>query len=202
MICSGTIKKLSLALILLIASSVFENSFSRVGVERGYLASTEQEAGQPSNRALAHAFGEFRIVAANMIWLNVVDRYHHEFMEQGGAWSRNASLLPFIRMITWLDPHFIEAYDVAGAILPSLHQFDEGQRFLDEGIKNNPSNWQLYYDLAMLHAWYQRDAKAALPYARKARELATDPFYKRRLSMLVRGLEQDVAKGVSPVSGG
>lgn len=185
------------AALLIAAASSTESAFTPVGVSQGYLA--RSEADQPSAQAAAHALGEFRIVASNLIWLNVVDRYHHEYMEQGGNWQTNGSLLPFLKIITWLDPHFIQAYDVAGAILSGLQRYDEGQKFLADGIRNNPESWQLYYDVAMLHAWYRRDARSALPYARRAYELASDPYDRRRLRLLVKTLRDDIASNRPPV---
>jgi len=188
---ASTIKSIGSALVLLGLACLCERTFTPVGVSEGYLAVSE--AGQPSARAVAHALGEFRIVASNMIWLNVVDRYHHEYMEKGRDWQTDAAILPFLRIITWLDPHFIQAYDVAGAILCGINQYDEGQKFLTDGIKNNPTNWQLYYDVAMQDAWYRSDPKAALPFAKKAFDLADDPFYKSRVGKLVETLTSDIA---------
>jgi hypothetical protein len=142
--------------------------------------------------AVAHAAGEFRIAAANLIWLNVVDHYHHQYIAHGGDWSRNKSVLPLIHMIVILDPHFIQAYDVGSLVLCQLNQFDEAKSFLKQGVDANPTDWSLPYDEAMLYAWYERNPSAALPYAIQADSRATDPFDKHRLDMFCNTLSSDV----------
>jgi hypothetical protein len=114
-------------------------------------------------------------------------------MEQGGDWAKNAALLPYLRMITWLDPHFIEAYDIAGTILSELKRYPEAKAFVTEGIKHNGTNWQMYYDMAMIDAWYCKDPKSALPFAIKAYDYVEDPFYKRRMGWLVATLKSDIS---------
>jgi len=169
-----------------------ESLFNAAGVREGYIIA--QNASGASEQSVGHALGEFRIVAANIIWLNVVDRYHHEFMEQGGQWSKNVSILPYMKIITWLDPHFVEAYNVGSSILFSTQQYDEGLKMLDEGIGANQENWQLHYHEAMARAWYLNDAKGALPYAIAARTRTTDPFEKKRIDLLVTTLSDKTSK--------
>ena len=193
-------KLVALMLVLFVASSVCEVALTPVGVERGYMV--RSEGSQPSSEAVSHAFGEFRIVAANLIWLNVIDRYHHEFMEQGGDWAKNVAILPYLQMITWLDPHFIEAYDVASTILAHTKQYGESKKVLIQGIAVNEESWQLYYDLAMLDAWYRNDARHALPFAREALSRCDNDDDKRRLRMLVKTLSDDVRTGQPAVRNG
>jgi hypothetical protein len=184
-----------LCAILFVLANLTDVSLTHTGVREGYLAVTTA-SGAPSAVAVAHAAGEFRIAAANIIWLNVVDHYHHQYMAHGGDWSRNKSVLPLINMIVILDPHFVQAYDVGSLILCQLNRYAEAQEFLKQGIANNPTDWSLPYDEAMLYAWYRRDAAAALPYALKADGLATDPFDKHRLDMLCDTLKSDIQKHV------
>jgi hypothetical protein len=181
-------KTTALFLIFLVNAALCEICFTPTGAAKGYLEGSIGAA--PSEKAAAHALGEFRIVAANMIWLNVVDRYHHEYTEKGGNWSKNVSLLPYLKMVVWLDPHFVEAYDVSAAILSSTNQYPEAQKALDEGVKNNNESWQLQYDQAMFRAWCLKDKKSALPYAIAARDLVDDPFLKHRMQIFVNTLSR------------
>ena len=148
-----------------------------------------------SGAALAHAGGEFRVVAANILWLTVLDHYHHQYLASGGDWSKDKDILPIVHVIVTLDPHFVEAYGVGFMILAESHRVSEGAAMLDQGITANPTSWQIIYDRAMLEAWYRKNPKAALPYALAARRLATDPFDQRRLNLFCATLKSDIPTG-------
>jgi len=179
-----------ICLCFFLLANVAQQSLTSTGVREGYLADSGT-ANAPSMVAVAHAAGEFRIAAANILWLNVVDHYHHQYIAQGGDWSRNKSVLPLINMIVILDPHFVQAYDVGSLELCQLDRVADAKAFLAQGVTDNPSDWSLVYDQAMMYAWYEDSAAKALPYAEKADSLATDPFDKHRLNMLVRTLTMD-----------
>lgn len=172
--------------LLLISANCVDMALTPVGVQEGYLAKSDGKT--ISGAAVAHAAGEFRIVAANLLWMNVVEHYHHQYMASGGDWIKNQSILPYLRMITWLDPHCWEAYDVGEGILTELHRDKEAKDFLNEGIRNNPRTWELYNDYALYYAWYHKDAKDALPWAERAQAVADDPFYARRMARFCRTL--------------
>jgi hypothetical protein len=92
-------------------------------------------------------------------------------------------------MITWLDPHFIEAYDVASSICLHSNQDAQGAKFLQDGLGQNPRNPQLNYDMAMYYAWFHRNYKAALPWAVKARDYEDDSFERNKLRIFCHTLQ-------------
>jgi tetratricopeptide (TPR) repeat protein len=198
-----TAKKRALAvlgpicLLFFVLANATDISLTGTGLNKGYLADLGPSR-TPSAVALSHAAGEFRIAAANLLWLNVVDHYHHQYMKSGGDWSRNKDVLPLIRMIVILDPHFTQAYDVGSLILCQLGRYQEASTFLKQGVKDNPTDWGMVYDQAMLYAWYKNDAQDALPYALKARDLAADPFDRHRLDLLCDTLERDARLRARP----
>ena len=140
----------------------------RTGLAQGYLVTS---AAQGKNAALAQAGGEFRIVAANLLWSKVIDHYHHQYMADGGDWSKNESLLPLLQTIITLDPHFVQAYEImGGAILPRTGHVAEGEKVLAAGHRqqrNDPKEWELYREMAMLLAYTEHKPAEALPYAEK-----------------------------------
>jgi hypothetical protein len=150
-----------LCMALFVMAGGFESASQKIGVQEGYLVPHVS-----GNAALEEAAGEFRIVIANILWSKVVDHYHHVFMAQGGDWSKNTSLLPLLHTITELDPHFTEAYQLeGGTILPRTGHLAQGQAVLAEGLRNNPNDWEMYREMAMLFAWTERKPALALPYA-------------------------------------
>lgn len=187
----GQLMPLLLCLTFFSLAGYFEAASQPTGVEQGYL-----KAHVHGNQAIEVAAGEFRIVAANLLWSKVVDHYHHVFMAQGGDWSKNVSLLPLLKTITELDPHFTQAYQLeGGAILPRTGHVAEGQAVLAEGIKNNPNSWEMLREMAMLYAWTEHKPAAALPYAEAALKQANDGFSRNLLTRLCHTLQEQIKDG-------
>jgi hypothetical protein len=180
---------------LLAAAGSLESASQQAGLAQGYLVTS---AAQGKNAVLAQAGGEFRIVAANLLWSKVIDHYHHQYMAQGGDWSKNESLLPLLQTIITLDPHFIQAYQImGGAILPRTGRIAEGKRVLAKGIAHNagdPDEWELYREMAMLLAATEHKPAEALPYAEKGLAQAGDDFSRHLMTKLCHTLRDQVAE--------
>lgn len=180
---------------LMAAAGLFESASQREGLTQGYLVTS---AAQGRNAALAQAGGEFRIVAANLLWSKVIDHYHHQYMADGGDWSKNESLLPLLQTIITLDPHFIQAYELmGGAILPRTGHRAEAERVLSQGIARNASDsqeWELYREMAMLLAATEHKPARALPYSEKGLALASDDFSRNLMTKLTHTLRDQAAE--------
>ena len=173
----------------------FESASEKAGLDNGYLVTS---AAQGRSAALAQAGGEFRIVAANLLWSKAVDHYHHQYLADGGDWSKNESLLPLLQTITVLDPHFVQAYEVmGGAILPHTGRVAEGERVLAEGLRHNPKDWELYREMAMLLSYTEHKPAAALPFAEKGLQCADDDFSQNLMTKLCRTLKRDIGPAKS-----
>jgi len=138
--------------------------------------------------------GQFRIVFANLLWIKV-DQYHHEYIEHHGDWAQDTDLLPLLRAITWLDPHFVQAYQVAGFMLSArLHRFEHARQILEEGIRNNPKSSELYEEMGMAILRAKRNYREAYPYLSKALSLAQDEFDRQRLQRFCQTLRRKIAE--------
>lgn len=143
-------------------------------------------------RAVLAMVGQFRIVFANLLWIKV-DQYHHEYIEHGGDWARNTDLLPLLRTITWLDPHFVQAYQVAGFMLSgSLQRYEHAQELLAEGIRNNPKSFELYEEMGMAIIRSRKDYRKAYQYLKMALQLAPDEFHKNRLRRFCHTVQRKI----------
>jgi hypothetical protein len=92
----------------------------------------------------------FRKLVADMLWLRVDEFWHL------GLASR---MLPMMETVVTLDPHFIEAYalgawHLAYNVTVTVHStedkmmyIDQGIGLLEKGIKSNPRNSKLYFEL-------------------------------------------------------
>lgn len=143
-------------------------------------------------KILGSAFREVRVTIADILWVKVDTYFHaaitpeeHEQIHPGhpehmlGISHINPTLagtqfLPLIRLIVDLDPNFIEAYSTGGWWLWNrLNQVQEAINFFNEGIKNNPDNYQLHYDLGWLYFWKLADYNKSKETFIAASKLAT-----------------------------
>ncbi len=122
-----------------------------------------------SSSALLDILGEVRYTAAAMLWMKT-DYYHHEYEFSGKPLSQNEAIMPLIRLITLLDPHFVQAYDFGAYHLAvDLKRHKESMQFLEEGLANNPNSFDLNWEYGFLK-YRDEDYKTALKYLLKARE--------------------------------
>ena len=72
----------------------------------------------------------------------------------------NMKLLgPLLDTATTLDPQFLDPYEYAAIVLPSV-DVQEAIRITQKGIEANPNAWRLYHHLGYIY-WQQRDFQAA-----------------------------------------
>ncbi|GIV19606.1 MAG: hypothetical protein KatS3mg023_1357 [Armatimonadota bacterium] len=144
--------------------------------------------------------GQFRIVFANLLWIKV-DQYHHEYIEHHGDWTQDTDLLPLLRMITWLDPHFVQAYQVAGFMLSGrLHRYEHARQLLQEGIRNNPRSFELYEEMGMAILRARKDYREAYTYLTKALSLARDEFDRQRLQRFCQTVRRKIEEETTSAS--
>jgi len=155
---------------------------SRVRKERGAL--------------VGNLLGQFRTVAANWLWMKA-DVYHHEYIEKDPHWTRNLDILPLMRMVTWLDPHFTQAYASAAWML-ALYNARPGQAraFLQEGLRYNPQSPDLHQTMAIIAWRCDGNPRAALYHLRKARDFTKDAFERRSLERSIASIEYQLAHGL------
>jgi len=85
-------------------------------------------------------------------------------------------LLPWYRLMTLSDPHNIRAYMIGAWWLKRFRkkpQLKEAEKFLEEGIRNNPKAFQLYLMLGHVNRAMGDNGKAMGNY-RKAAEMALE----------------------------
>ncbi len=115
--------------------------------------------------------GGFKGLAADILWIKM-DEYWHK-----GEWTR---MLPIVRMITWLQPNFLEAWEIGAWHLAYnfyaytddenlKKQFlSEGIRFLQEGIAKNKKRFDLYFNLGWIYYNKVEDFDEAIRFFRMA----------------------------------
>ena len=155
-------------------------------VENSMVQSRPRESVTGNQSSILLLAGEFRAVFANLLWVKA-DQYHHEFSEHNPSWTKNKDLLGMLRLITTLDPHFVEAYST-GAVMYTrgLHDPLRASAYLEQGLANNPRSWDLHRMAVILYARHFNDPNRALPHARLALKYCDDQHYKPRLRKLLQ----------------
>ena len=122
----------------------------------------------PSGQFVAQAALGYRDLAADILWFRMVQYYGGYRMGENDI----ALFAHLVDVITDLDPQFTYAY-VFGALIiaQDLDQFKQGIGFLEKGVRNNPHDWWLPFELGFLNYVYARDYAKALFYFEKAARL-------------------------------
>jgi len=86
---------------------------------------------------------------ADVYWTRTVQYYGGMHHTGGGNY---ALLEPLLNITTQLDPHLIPAYEFGGTFLSAKPPQGAGVpqkavELVEYGIRNNPGDWHLYYDL-------------------------------------------------------
>ena len=84
-------------------------------------------------------------------------------------------LAPLLDTATTLDPEFLDPYEYAAIVLPSIN-VDEAIRITKKGIDANPNAWRLYQHLGYIY-WQQQNYQAASEtYGRGAQIAGAPPW--------------------------
>lgn len=88
----------------------------------------------------------------------------------GRLYSKDADqTIPFYRLLTWLDPHFVQGYTVGANMICRAGRYPEqGLAFLREGERHNPDSFEIQVELGHFHLVYWRDWAAAERHLRRA----------------------------------
>lgn len=125
----------------------------------------------------------FEGLAVDLLWLRMDEEWHK------GRWYE---MLPIVTAITYIQPNFLQAWELGGWHLAynmssytkdarQAEQFiDEGIKFLKRGIAKNRNEWELYFNLGWIYYNKLKDYDRAVYYLRKAGRFK-HPSYVDRL---------------------
>jgi len=118
---------------------------------------------------------------ADVYWTRAAQYYGGIHHAGGGSYPM---LEPLLNITTQLDPHLIPAYEFGGTFLSAKPPQGAGvpQKAIDlieYGIRNNPDDWHLHYDLGFIYYMDLRDYQgAANAFMRGSRVPNAHPFLK------------------------
>lgn len=102
-------------------------------------------------------------VMACIYWTRTVQYFGHRHFSRAHTYNE---LAPLLEITTTLDPHLFPAYQFGASFLAPAPPNGAGEpdraiQLMKFGIKNNPNNWQLYYDLGFVYYTELKDYKKA-----------------------------------------
>lgn len=105
----------------------------------------------------------FREAAAGLLWVKADDYFHSGKYEE---------IVPLFYIVTWLDPHQLEVYSTGAWHLAynlgDQRLIPEAVKFLHKGIRDNPTVYDMYFQLAWLYYHKIRNYPEALRWGRIA----------------------------------
>ncbi|MFN8577388.1 MAG: hypothetical protein U0354_11065 [Candidatus Sericytochromatia bacterium] len=143
----------------------------------------------PSSDVLKAATIGYDHFVADLLWLQLI-QYIGTSTEMSTFLPENYSL---IDSITTLDPQFIDAYIFGSYALTDNKEFDKAIAVLEKGIRNNPKEWYLLYQIGFLYYINKKNKVVAARYLSKAGDIEGAPAMPKRLAaMLASNVIEDL----------
>src|SRR5260370_38671047 len=108
---------------------------------------------------------------ADIYWTRAVQYFGNRHYNYAQSYNL---LAPLLEITTTLDPHLLVAYQFGASFLAPRPPMGAGQsdraiQLMEYGIKNNPNEWPLYYDLSFVYYLELKNyGKAGEAFARSA----------------------------------
>jgi tetratricopeptide (TPR) repeat protein len=105
-------------------------------------------------------------------------------------------LAPLLDTATTLDPEFLDPYEYAAVVLPSV-DVQQAIRITQKGIAANPQAWRLYQHLGYIY-WQQRDYNAASETYGRAAQIPGAPVWMEAMKakMAAEGGSRSTAREI------
>ncbi|MDI6872820.1 tetratricopeptide repeat protein [Candidatus Solincola sp.] len=114
----------------------------QAGLDRTPAGSRERTGNFPSSASLARFMGGIRQYFAYTFFIKTDKLYH--------VYGNDAELIPYFQIITYLDPHYVDAYYILSGLLYDAGRREEALKLNLAGIRANPESADLYFSLADL----------------------------------------------------
>ena len=117
---------------------------------------------------------------ADVYWTRAVQYYGGTHHAGGGRFEL---LWPLLNITTQLDPHLVPAYEAGATFLLAKPPNGAGTpekaiELVEFGIRNNPNDWHLYYDLGYIYYDLKDYRGASDAFARGSRVPNAHPFLR------------------------
>jgi tetratricopeptide (TPR) repeat protein len=119
----------------------------------------------PSSEFMKMASLQYRELTADLYWFRAVQYYGGYRLSQNDIHLFNH----LAGMITDLDPHFIGAYKLSALVITEdLGNFAAAKNLMEKGLRYNPDDYWLTFEMGFLHYLDGKDYREAEKYFRVA----------------------------------
>lgn len=106
-----------------------------------------------SPKIVKHASLGFDGLMACIYWTRTVQYFGNRHVDHAHSYNE---LAPLLEIATTLDPHLFPAYQFGASFLAPAPPNGAGEpdraiQLMEYGIRNNPDDWHLYYDLGFVY---------------------------------------------------
>ena len=153
-------------------------------LHRGYRASRGSKSVDellyyPSGVWVKQSSLGYETVAADLAWLRGI-QYYGEHRQSDQRYDMIGHVMD---IVSELDPRFIQPYVFGGFTLAQeLKQPERGLALLEKGMRANPENWRLAFEVGFLHYVCRHDYAAAGRYFALASRMPDAPDYVARFA--------------------
>jgi hypothetical protein len=168
----------SAALVVCLAASIF--TLRKIDTMRKG-ATLEEVLFITSPKVLKRLSLGYNGLLADIYWTRAVQYFGRNFHDETGKYTL---LAPLLEITTALDPQLIVAYEYGSNFLApkppgGAGMPDRAIALTEFGIRNNPDNWRLYYDLGFIYYQDLQDyAKAAEAFQRGSEVPGAHPWLR------------------------
>ena len=142
-------------------------------------------------------------IVADIYWIRTVQYFGRKVLESGQPLSMTSTrnvrmelLAPLLNIIVELDPQHLPAYRFGAIFLPERDP-EAAIALLERGIRENPSEWRLYQDLAYIY-WQAGDYNRAADYYEEGGQVPGAMWWMRDMAgfMRLKGGSREAARAI------
>jgi hypothetical protein len=131
----------------------------RIDVQQNAVATEDDQVMLRSSKLVKGLSLEYAPLAADIYWTRVVQYFGNK---QAGKQLDLRLLWPLLDVTSVLDPQLMPVYDFGSTFLSDAPPRGAGRpdlavELLERGLKANPDQWRLYYDLGFVYYFDMKD---------------------------------------------
>ena len=136
----------------------------------------------PSGDFISQLSLGYKQVVSDLVWFSAIQYYGDYRLDRHGL----NYFKGLINIVVTLDPNFTFAYEFGAMVVSEdMGHFEEGIDILKHGMGNNPTSWELPFEIGFLYYLHQVNFDVAARYFDLASRMPSAPERARRFAAFV-----------------